>query len=364
MVSDPSDTHVGYFNDGQTAASHEVEVSFGPGGLVFGPPGNGAQNHWSYEALEPVRPVPPSGPSRLRYEGAPEARLIVASPKFAREVVQRAPQLGTRAGHKATAKIAALCFAGVAAFAVASWLVLSAAPATVAAMVPQSWWEFMGESIETSIVKSAKRCNAAEGKKALARMAFRFSDDIEANSVRVYELPFVNAFAMAGGRVVLTSGLINAAQSADEVAGVLAHELGHVKARHPEEQLVRVFGLQLIMSALWGGSGMTDALAQGGALLAVLRYTRSAEREADAIAIELLQKARIDPKGLAAFFRTVKKSLGGEAGSSAGQVTNLLRTHPGLDERIEQIRKLEVGPTTPALSDEDWQHLKNICSGA
>ncbi|MEM8688152.1 MAG: M48 family metallopeptidase [Pseudomonadota bacterium] len=362
MVSDPSDAHIGYYNDGQTAASHEVEVRFGPNGLVFGPPDNAAQNHWSYDGLEPVRPVSASGPSRLRYEGAPEARLIIASPKFARQVVQRAPQVGTRAGHKATAKIAFLCIAGVAAFAVASWLVLSAAPATVAAMIPQSWWGYMGEKIETSLVKSAKRCGAPEGKKALARMAFRFSDDIEANSVRVYDMPIVNAFAMAGGRVVLTSGLIAAANSADEVAGVLAHELGHVKAHHPEEQLVRVFGLQLILSALWGGSGMTDALAQGSALLAVLRYTRSAEGEADAIAIELLQKAKIDPRGLAAFFRTLQKTLGGDAGSSASQVTNLLRTHPGLAERIDQIGKLQVGPTTPSLSDDDWQHLKNICS--
>ncbi|MEM1198652.1 MAG: M48 family metallopeptidase [Pseudomonadota bacterium] len=363
MASDPTDAHIGYFNDGQTAASHEVEVRFGSGGLVFGPPGNSAETHWSYEGLEPVRPVPQSGPSRLRYQGAPEARLIIASPKFAREVVQRAPQVGTRAGHKTTAKIAAFCVAGVAAFAVASWLVLSAAPATVAAMVPQSWWGFMGEKIEASLVKTAKRCDAAEGKKALARMAFRFSDEIEANSVRVYNMPLVNAFAMAGGRVVLTSGLINAAQSADEVAGVLAHELGHVKAHHPEEQLVRVFGLQLIMSALWGGSGMADALAQSGALLAVLRYTRSAEREADAIAVELMEKAKIDPQGLADFFRTLKKTYGGEAGSETNQVTNLLRTHPGLDERIGQIRKREPGPTTPALSDEDWQHLKAICSG-
>ncbi len=363
MASDPSGPHIGYYNDGQTAASYEVEVSFGPDGLMFGPPGE-AQNHWSYEGLDPVRPVPPSGPARLRYDGAPEARLIVASPKFARDVVQRAPQVGTRAGHKATAKIAALCVAGVAAFAVVSWLVLSAAPATVAALVPQSWWSYMGEKIEISLVKSAKRCDGAKGKRALARMAFRFSEDIEANSVRVYDMPLVNAFAMAGERVVLTSGLIAAAQSADEVAGVLAHELGHVKAHHPEEQLVRVFGLQLIISALWGGTGMADALAQGGALLAVLRYTRSAEREADAIAIELMEKAKIDPRGLAAFFETLKKSQGGDTGSETDQVTDLLRTHPGLDERIAEIGKLNVGPTTPALSDQEWQDLQNICSAS
>lgn len=361
MVSDPSGAYQGYYNDGQTAASYEVQVTLGPDGLLFGPEESGANEHWTYEGLLPVRPVPKSGPARLRYEGAPEARLIIASPQFAQSVLQRAPQLGTAAGHRATAKIAALCIAGLVAFGAISWLVLSAAPATLAALVPQSWWGYVGEQIETSLVKNAKQCESPEGKRALASMAFRFSDDVEAGSVRVYDLPLVNAFAMAGGRVVLTRKLIEEAKSPDEVAGVLAHELGHVKAHHPEEQLVRVFGLQLIISALWGGGGLGDAMAQGGAMLAILRYTRGAEREADAIAIELMRKAKIDPKGLADFFETVKRIYGQKSAESTGPIGNMLRTHPGLRERIAQLRELEAMPTTPALSKEDWERLRKIC---
>ncbi len=362
MASDPSGAYQGYFNDGQTATSHEVQITFGPDGLLFGPKDESAQEHWTFEGLRPVRPVPKSGPARLRYEGVPEARLIVPSPEFAQAVLQRAPQLGTAAGHRATAKVAALCIAGLVAFAAVSWLILSAAPATVSTMIPKSWWGHIGEQIEASVIKNAKQCEGAEGKRALASMAFRFSDDVEPNSVRVYDLPFVNAFAMAGGRVVLTSKLIEAAKSPDEVAGVLAHELGHVKARHPEEQLVRVFGLQLIMSTLWGGGGLGDAMAQGGALLAILRYTRGAEREADAIAIELLRKAKINPHGLADFFEIVKKLYGSKSQEDLGRIGSMLRTHPGLKERIAQIRKLETSSNTPALSKEDWEALKTICN--
>ncbi|MCP5080866.1 MAG: M48 family metallopeptidase [Alphaproteobacteria bacterium] len=361
MVSDPSGNYLGYFNDGQTAANHEVDVAFGPSGLLFGLKGAAKDQHWTYEGLQPVRPVPKTGPARLRYEGAAEARLIIASPQFAQQVLQHAPQLGTSAGHKTTAKIAAMCLAGIIAFGLFGWLILSAAPSTVATLIPNAWWRYMGAQIEATMIKSAKQCNGAEGKKALARMAFRFADNVEADTVRVYDLPIINAFAMAGGRVVLTRGLIDGASTPDEVAGVLAHELGHVKARHPEAQIVRVFGLQLIMSALWGGNGMGDAMAQGGAMLAILRYTRGAESEADAIAIELMKKAKINPKGLADFFELVKKQPGVKVQESLGQIGNILSTHPGLDERIANIEKLTVGPTTPALSDKEWEALKAIC---
>jgi len=234
MVSDASGAYLGHFNDGLTAASHEVSISFGPDGLLFGPKDAAASEHWTYEGLRPVRPVPKSGPVRLSYEGAQEARLIIASPQFAERVLQHAPHLGTAAGHKATAKIAALCFVGIAAFAVISWLVLSAAPTTVAKILPNAWWSHMGEQIETTMVKSARQCTNQEGKRALAKMAFKFSGNAEADTVRVYDIPIMNAFAMAGGRIVMTSRLIAEAESPDEVAGVLAHELGHVKALHPE----------------------------------------------------------------------------------------------------------------------------------
>lgn len=362
MDSDTIGSFEGYFNDGQTAASHEVSVTFGPNGLIFGSKDGAATEHWTYEGLQPVRPVPKTGPARLRYEGATEARLIIASPAFAERVLQHAPQLGKSASHKTTAKIAALCFAGIVALGVVSWLILSVAPSTLASMIPKLWWSVVGEQIETSIVKSARQCNGLAGKKVLAKLAFKFSNDAEANTVRVYDLPVMNAFAMAGGRIVFTKALIDEATSPDQVAGVLAHELGHVKAGHPETQLVRVLGLQLIMSALWGGSGFGDAMAQGGAMLAILNYTRSAEREADAIAIELLKKAKISPDGLASFFEIVKKQTGEKGEDSTGGLGSMLRTHPGLNERIANIRKLNIGATKPSLSSEDWRSLKNICS--
>ncbi len=97
-------------------------------------------------------------------------------------------------------------------------------------------------------------------------------------------------------------------------------------------------------------------------MLTILRYTRSAEREADEIAIELMKKAKIDPNGLANFFKVVKKQTGENDKKDGSGYFSMLRTHPSLDERIERIRKLKIGATTPSLSKEDWESLKKICS--
>jgi len=94
-------------------------------------------------------------------------------------------------------------------------------------------------------------------------------------------------------------------------------------------------GLQLIISALWGGSGLGDAAIQGGAMLTILRYTRTAEREADEIAIDLMKKAKIDTNGLANFFKVVKKQSGENEKKNGSGYFSMLRTHPSLVERIE-----------------------------
>lgn len=255
-----------------------------------------------------------------------------------------------------------MCIAGLGILAGVVWILLSVAPSAVANMVPERWWQQIGTNIERNLMQGHKRCHGAKGKKALAKLSFKFSGSVKPNTVRVYEMPIVNAFAMAGGRVVITNELIKRAQSPDEVAGVLAHELGHVKAGHPETQIIRVLGLQIIMSTLWGGSGVGDYLAQGGAMLSVFSYTRAAEREADELAIELMKEAKISPHGLADFFEAAKSEPTEKLMKRLGKLSNILSTHPGLDKRIAALKQLDTTGTVPPLSEADWLKLKSICN--
>jgi predicted Zn-dependent protease len=101
--------------------------------------------------------------------------------------------------------------------------------------------------------------------------------------------------------MVMSAGLIAKAQSPDEVAGVLAHELGHVALRHPEAAIVRVYGLQAIISIFTAGQG-AETISSVAGILALLSYSREAEEEADAYASKVMDRAQIDPKGLRTFF--------------------------------------------------------------
>ncbi len=104
---------------------------------------------------------------------------------------------------------------------------------------------------------------------------------------------------------MLTRGLIAKADSPDEVAGVLAHEMGHGIEMHPETALVRALGLSAAAELMLGGSGGT--LANIGIVLAQLSYTRDAERNADRHALEILKGAGVSAQGLAEFFTRVTK---------------------------------------------------------
>jgi predicted Zn-dependent protease len=155
----------------------------------------------------------------------------------------------------------------------------------------------------------------------------------------------------------MTRGLIEKADGPDEVAGVLAHEMGHGIEMHPETALVRVLGLSAAADLMLGGSGGT--LANIGLVLAQLSYTRAAEREADAHALAILKRAGVSAQGLAQFFTRVTKL---EENKSELAEIGILRSHPLTEERRAVVESQPPYPSTPSLSARDWAALRSICS--
>lgn len=140
----------------------------------------------------------------------------------------------------------------------------------------------------------------------------------------------INAFAMPGGVVVVHSGLIRAARSPEELAGVLAHEVQHVEQRHSLKAMAQSLGTMAALGLLLGD---VSGIAQIAAGLSQLSYSRDAEREADAQGLEALRRARIDPQGMVRMFETLgKESEGGLAPPA------LLSSHPATQERIARLR--------------------------
>lgn len=148
--------------------------------------------------------------------------------------------------------------------------------------------------------------------------------------------PFIgpNAAALPGGTVLVTDALPGFLEDdIDAIAGVLAHELGHVIEQHGLKQVYRSAGLFLLISFLAGDTGpmIEDVLLEGNLLLS-LSYSRDAESQADAFAVKLMQEAGFDPEGLAGFFDRLAVLMPDNV--------PWYSTHPGSANRADAIREL------------------------
>lgn len=161
----------------------------------------------------------------------------------------------------------------------------------------------------------------------------------------------INAFAAPAGHIYIHTETILMARNVSELAGVIAHEVGHVVKRHIAENYGRqrntgIAHQGLVLAAgAFGGSPAAGAANLGGALAGTAylnKFGRDAEREADAFAVEVMPKVGYHPIGLVTFFKTLRS----EAGSGGA---SFLSSHPATDERIEEARLLIA--TLPPRSD-------------
>ncbi len=155
----------------------------------------------------------------------------------------------------------------------------------------------------------------------------------------VVDSPEVNAFAIPGGHVYVNSGLIERTANMSELAGVLAHEIGHVVHRHGIEQWQRAqqanTGLAVLYGILLGRqpSGLEAAGIQIGGAAVFAGYGRDAEREADNSAVGYLMAAGIHPQGLVTMF----EKLLAESRRNPSAVERWFSTHPTTQERIDNV---------------------------
>lgn len=227
-----------------------------------------------------------------------------------------------------------------------------AAPAWVARAVPMSWERRLGDAMVGDF--GARLCKAPAGQAALDRLVARVAPDSRDLDVKVTAVPMVNAAALPGGRIVIFEKLLTEAKSADEVAGVLAHEVGHVRNRDVMTALARQAGIGFVLASLTGDVGNTF-----GTLLAA-RYSRTAESEADAFAIRSLATANVSPLPTARFFAELAKMEDKLPTGALGY----LSSHPLSRERRTRFER--AGAThradTPALTAADWAALQRICA--
>lgn len=162
----------------------------------------------------------------------------------------------------------------------------------------------------------------------------------------------VNAFALPGGNIVVLSGLMDFAEGPEEVAAVLAHEIGHIEQAHVLDRLMAEFGLTILFSVLSGGDAMIiSELVQS---LMSSSFSRRQEAEADDFALNLLEKSRINPHALGTFFRRLKR----EQGDWDSTLEPIL-SHPSLNSRIKKSLEFKLDPNFQAVDFKiDWERVR------
>jgi predicted Zn-dependent protease len=171
--------------------------------------------------------------------------------------------------------------------------------------------------------------------------------------VQVLRLSDANAIALPGGYVYVFNGLIDRARTPDELAGVIAHELGHVANRDGTRSVLQAAGISLLFGMFLGDFGGGGAVVIAARTLLQSRYTRSVESAADSFAVALMTKVKGDPRALGEILQRI-------AGTTHGALRYLL-SHPESKERMAQIDAIAPkGPHQPLMTDAEWKQLKSV----
>ena len=243
----------------------------------------------------------------------------------------------------------------------------------ITTLVPPEWEESLGAVAEGQI----RQIIAAEGgfaacdndpdgvaRGAIASFTAEVMEGIDSPfipRIAVVKSDVPNAFALPGGSAYYFSALLEQTKSADEFAGVMAHELGHVVYRHGMEGLIASSATGLLVGFVLGDMTNISIAAAVGATLIDSRFSRDAEREADRFAAEAAVRLGFDPGALANLLDRVAGD------DEMSQSLAFLSTHPLTAERraaLEKIASETVAPPHgPVFSAAEWQAIKSMCDG-
>lgn len=351
---------VARYCNGESAAVEEVALRVTTHELVIYRPADS-----TVVARWPIAELSVLGDSH--HEAAPpvtlrgtDARLVVEPAELRAQLASQVPALASlslppvrTSRHLAGFSLALVALIGV------FWGAVEYGAEHAAPLLPYSLQAKLGESVLDELLADKEECTGKAGLAAITRLANDLAREAGyRHEIRVHivEGGPVNAFTLPGSILVFYSDLIAQAKDSSQVAGVLAHEIGHVVHEHPTRGLVKAYGIDLLLKTLSGGySDILSTVGSGGGVLLALRNGRAFEREADATGVRLLEQRGLRADGVSSFF---EQMLGKEPTDMAA-AAGIWSSHPPTAERIAATRRPATG--RPAFSNAEWQALRNVC---
>jgi Zn-dependent protease with chaperone function len=361
-----SKTHwTGYYYDGRTADRQAVTVTLAAGGLRVERT-DGISIVWPIGDLRQTQGAFSSEHLRIEYGVAPDPvqAVFVEQPGLAEAVRAAYPYARSSwQGRRTGLRLLAIGIAGI---LIATGIYIWGAPLAadwIAPQVPVAWEASLSHSAAERLAPPSRQCGTAESMADLRSILDRLlaaRPDAAAFNFRMVVVrdTIVNAFAAPGGFIAIHSGLLKAARTPEEFAGVLSHEISHVTKRHSVRAIVREMPLRLALALATGGTSAETPAAFVGSLGA-LRYRRSDEAEADREGMQLLNDARVDPTGVVSFMRTLETK-----DARTPRFVSYLSSHPHTPDRVaalEALAKQSRYDAKPLLDAAAWNRARSMC---
>jgi Zn-dependent protease with chaperone function len=359
--------------DGNTALLRRVSVNFisADGGAYLQlHPAEGDDIIWPFHDIRRIPDQAARDSAVYGLTGTDQARLIVRDAGVNAKLQAICPNLKRPELMPGMFKRLVMLAAGaVASVALIVWVLVPIMADQLAVLLPVEGEKALGDKTYEQIRQALDRdsrfglweCDANDGLAALDKMAARLSAGANLPydmQLHVLDHKLVNAFALPGGHIVLFEGLLKDAKSAEEVAGVLGHEMGHLEHRDPTRLALRSAGSVGVLGLLLGDFAGGTAILFLSEKLIQAQYSRGAEADADTYAHNLLAAAGLPTGPMADFFDRLHEKHG-----SSEDLTSHLSSHPDSKGRSEVARAANtVGDDfDPVLSPSEWAALKRIC---
>jgi len=364
--------------DGKSARKHPVDVELTPREIILKKPDH-EPIHWFYPNLRWAANT--TNPFHIEHGDIDSEyleTLVVEDPDFYKSVSKIAPRSFFAAG-KQTEINWKVYIAGILILIFFAFVFVKAVPAFLAGRmidkIPVEWEVTLGQSILKILPLEQK-----PDQKVLT--VLQDTVDLLEQSVegkqpydlKIYIWPedTVNALALPGGPIVVFQGLLNQAESPEELAGVIAHEIQHVLLRHSTRGILRNLAQNMILTLLIGDvNAVMEGVVSLAGELETLGLSREMEAEADRKGMELILAANIDPHGMIRIFEklTQEKSSQEEAireksvtEENDSELISYFSTHPSSQHRLAKLEKQmkphESRTWTPLFPNLNWNEMK------
>ena len=363
----------GYYYDGVTPHRYDVIIELGSDRQALEITGEGISLRWPLAQLRGIRDqahltLTLSAAGTEHHDRA-AVRLVVLDTDAAQWLIRTRPNLFAQ-DHVRRYRGKMWLRVGAAVFALYGLIIhiLPALAEHLAQFVPRKSEIALGQTaIEQMKVMlygfdapEDIMCVDPKGQAAFAALAQRLTQQANLEydiTLHVVDHDMVNAFAVPGGQIVFSRGLIEMADTPEMVAGVLAHEIGHVESRDSLRLMLRAASsaglLSMAMGDFSGGTGIALISEQ----LISSAHSRQAETHADEFAYHMLEGADLDAEPMAEFFRQIM--VPGDASS----MLQYFASHPASEERAERAQAFanRQEHVSEVLTKDEWAALQNIC---